>query len=236
VADWGQVELLIIAHYSKDPALFEAFTKGQDPHSMTAKVLFNLPCEVNEVKNKYPNQRQIAKTINFAIAFGAGDKKLAVSAGVSLDEAKNFSEMHRVEFKDIYKFKRDTIAACRSRKPPYVETLLGRKRRLPGINAREEKIRWANERQAVNSRIQGTQADLMKIAMSSFYKMTKQTEPGINLSLIVHDEQVVTCPDDRIEEGVELVRNAMTGTEVQQYLSLPLKLDLKVVKEWGSAK
>lgn len=233
VADWGQVELLIIAHYSKDPALCKAFANDQDPHSMTAKVLFNLPCDVNDVKTLFPAERQLAKTINFAIAYGAGYKKLAVTAGVSNEEAKEFSQIHEKQFANIYKFKRDVVRSCRSRKPPYVQTMLGRKRRLPGINSAKETVRWANERQAVNTVIQGSQADLVKIAMATYYRKAPKEMP---LTLVVHDEMVVVCPDSKIDEGVALVENAMTGPEVQQYLSLPLKLDLKVVKFWGDAK
>ena len=228
VADYGQIELVVLAHFSKARALVDGFNTGIDAHTMTASKVFGVPVE--EVTKE---MRFAAKGINFAVVYGAGPDKVAVMAGSTVKEAKGFLAIHEREFPEIYAFKDAVIRVAKSRRPAHLRTLLGRKRRLPELFRADRGQRMAAERQAVNSLIQGSAADLIKFAM---IRLHASLPPEMKLILSVHDELVITCPDAMVEEGSRLMREAMLGEDIQALLSVPLTIDLSVVKRWADAK
>jgi DNA polymerase I-like protein with 3'-5' exonuclease and polymerase domains len=240
VADWGQVELVVLAHFIGKGALYRGFHNGIDPHSATAAAL------LGEDPQKFMERllsgdedakamRQVAKGINFAVVYGAGPDKVASMAGISLKEAKRFMEIHQRMFPEIYKFKEDVIRACRSRRPmPYIRTILGRKRRLPMILSSNQGLRMGAERQAVNSLIQGSATgDLIKLAL---IRLNNLLTGEMRLILTVHDEIVCLAPEDQAEECAALVKEAMLGEGIQKLLRVPLSSDVKIVERWSDAK
>jgi DNA polymerase-1 len=154
-------------------------------------------------------------------------------AKISVKDAKRFMEMHQKLFPEIYRFKEEVVRVCRSRRPPYIRTLLGRKRRLPLILSQSNGLRMGAERQAVNSLIQGSAADLIKLAM---IRLNNILPDEIRLILSVHDELVVLAPEDRAEEAAGLVKEAMLGEDIQKLLKVPLSSDVKIVDRWSEAK
>lgn len=229
VADYGQIELVILAHYLQRGALYKGFLEGIDPHTITAALVLN-----KDPKDVTPVERQkYGKSINFAVVYGAGPEKVAAMMGTSITEAKKFLAIHQRMFPEIYSFKDFVIATARERRPPHIKTLLGRKRRLPKLLAKDFKGRGYAERQAVNSLIQGSSADIIKLAM---VRLDRTLPDDMHLILSVHDELVTICPDDRTDLGVEIVREAMLGEGVTDLLAVPLASDIKVVSRWSEAK
>lgn len=238
VADYGQIELVILAHYCGYGALFDGFFHGVDPHSATAAAL------IGEDPRKFMKRvqagdpgalalRQVAKGINFAVVFGAGPAKVASMAGTTIPEAERFLKVHERVFPEVYELKRDIVRNCRAARPAHVTTLLGRERRLPLIFSRSDSVRMKAERQAVNSKIQGSAADLIKIAM---VRLDQRLEDDMDLVLSVHDELVVRAPAERAEECARLVGEAMLGKEIQALVKVPLSADVKIVDRWSEAK
>ena len=228
VADYGQIELVVLAHYSQAAALVDGFNNGIDAHTMTAAKVFGV--DFDEVTKA---MRSAAKGINFAVVYGAGPEKVAAMASTSVKEAKGFLKVHQQEFPEIYRFKDAVLRTARTRKPPHIRTLLGRKRRLPGLNYSQKDARGYAERQAVNSLIQGSAADLIKLAM---VRLDKALPDGMDLLLTVHDELVTSAPADRADEAEAIVRDAMLGEGISKLLSVPMTIDLKVVDKWAEAK
>jgi DNA polymerase I-like protein with 3'-5' exonuclease and polymerase domains len=238
VADYGQIELVVLAHFIGRGDLYKGFHNGVDPHSATAAALMGVdPQEfirrVKEGDRECIDFRQVAKGINFAVVYGAGPDKVASMAKISVKDAKRFMEMHQKLFPEIYRFKEEVVRVCRSRRPPYIRTLLGRKRRLPLILSQSNGLRMGAERQAVNSLIQGSAADLIKLAM---IRLNNILPDEIRLILSVHDELVVLAPEDRAEEAAGLVKEAMLGEDIQKLLKVPLSSDVKIVDRWSEAK
>jgi DNA polymerase I-like protein with 3'-5' exonuclease and polymerase domains len=236
VADYGQIELVVLAHFCGHGALFDGFYQGVDPHSATAAALIGEDARkfMKRVEAGDPGAlalRQVAKGINFAVVFGAGPDKVASMAGITVFEAKRFLAVHERAFPEIYETRADIIRACRKNR--YVTTLLGRRRRLPTIYSRSDRERMKAERQAVNSQIQGSAADLIKIAM---VRLDKLLPDEMDLVLSVHDELVVRTPEDRAEECAGLMREAMLGPGIQDLVKVPLSADLKIVDRWSEAK
>jgi DNA polymerase I-like protein with 3'-5' exonuclease and polymerase domains len=238
VADYGQIELVVLAHFIGKGALYRGFHNGVDPHSATAAALIGqdpqeFMARVKAGDREAINLRQVAKGINFAVVYGAGPDKVASMAGISVKEAKRFLEIHQKMFPEIYAFKNDVVRVCRSRRPPHIRTLLGRKRRLPLILSQNNGLRMGAERQAVNSLIQGSAADLIKLAM---IRLSNLLPDDIRLILSVHDELVVLAPEDRAQEAAALVKEAMLGEDIQKLLRVPLSSDVKIVDRWSEAK
>jgi DNA polymerase I-like protein with 3'-5' exonuclease and polymerase domains len=239
VADWGQIELVVLAHFIGKGALYRGFHEGIDPHSATAAAL------LGEDPKKFLERllagdedakamRQVAKGINFAVVYGAGPDKVASMAGISVKEAKRFMEIHQRMFPEIYKFKDEVIRVCRSRRPPHIRTILGRKRRLPLILSSNNGVRMGAERQAVNSLIQGSATgDLIKLAI---IRLNNLLTGDMRLILTVHDEIVCMAPEDQAEECAEMVKEAMLGEGIQKLLRVPLSSDVKIVDRWSEAK
>lgn len=228
VADYGQIEMVVLAHFVGHGRLFDGFWQGIDPHTATAAAVFNVP-----VEKVTKEQRQVAKGINFAVIYGAGPDKVASMAGITSKEAKEFLQIHQRMFPEIYRFKEKVLKVCKSRRPPHVKTLLGRYRRLPAIWSSDGSVRGEAERQAINSLIQGSAADLIKLAMVRLHSALPEE---MRLILSVHDELVTIAPNDRAEECERIVREAMLGEGIQKLVGVPLTSDIKVVDRWAEAK
>jgi len=238
VADYGQIEMMLLAHFAGPGPLYHGIHNGMDPHSATAAALKGMDVkEFMERKEAGDKEiaaaRQVAKGINFAVVYGAGPDKVASMAEISLKEAKRFLKIHQEQFPEVYRFKKKVVETCRSRKPPHVVTLLGRKRRLPTIWSSDQGLRGQAERQAVNSLIQGSAADIIKLAMIRLHDTLPE---DMQLILSVHDELVTLCPEDRAEHCAELVHEAMLGEGIQSLVNVPLDSDLKIVDRWSEAK
>ena len=233
VGDYSQIELRVLAYYSGDPTMCAAFEAGEDIHQASANTL---GCD-----------RSIAKNINFAIPFGAGYKKVAAMGGgkFSIRTAKKFYNKHREDFPTVWEFIEKTRRDCRRYKPHEVRTILGRKRRLPQIrfiNSDDERLSGLGlkaERQAVNTRIQGSAADLIKMAMIRLHDML---DDDMHIILQVHDELVVTTPREKADRCLEIMREAMEGPEMQILLNpdgsirVPVTANIKIVDRWSEAK
>mgnify|MGYP000862898839 FL=1 len=233
VADYGQIELVILAHFAGPGALYDGFHAGIDPHTITASHVYGVP-----VEDVTSQMRSAAKGINFAVVYGAGPAKVAEMAGSTVDEARRLLEEHRTQFPEIYRYKSRLLRVARSRNPHHIRTLIGRKRRLPDLSSDDDAKRALAERQCVNSHIQGSAADLIKIAMVRLHEMLH--DAGISdrakLILTVHDELVVEAADEVVDQVVEIMREAMLGKGIQDLIRVPLKSDLKVVESWDQAK
>lgn len=228
VADYGQIEYIVMAHFSKDPMLLHAFSNDIDLHQYVAAMVFNI-----DIEDVTKLQRGVAKNTNFAVAYGAGDEKVAAMSKISLEEGIRFRKAHRKMLPKLYRWTEKEIADARRRRPPHVKTLLGRKRRLPTLMSDNWYVRSEAERQAVNARIQGSAADIIKLAMVRYFAMADEEMP---LSLSVHDELVAVVPDDRVDDGCAVMREAMLGPGIQSLLSVQMKIDMQVVKRWSDAK
>jgi DNA polymerase-1 len=221
-ADYSQMELRIAASLSGDKKMQELFKKGEDIHTLTASQIFKIPKEkVTE------RMREIAKTLNFGVLYGMGPKAFSERTGMSLGEAKEFIEKYFQNFKELAEFVEGLIKKARQK--GYAETLFGRKRFLPEINSIDPKIRAGAERMACNMPIQGTAADICKIAM------IRLKERGIingdcKLILQIHDELLFEVKQDKIETVVPKIKKIM---EEVAKLEVPLRIDLKVGKSWG---
>lgn len=228
VADYKQVEYVVMAHFSGDPVLVKFFEEGRDFHYAVASMVFGIPeSQVTKV------QRTTAKNTNFAVGYGAGIKKIAAMSGITVREAEHFSNAHKKMLPALYRFNKEVINVCRRRKPPHVKTLLGRKRRLYAINSRDDDARMYAERQAVNSVIQGSASDLNKVAA---VRLFESLEPNWQTLLTVHDEFVIAVPDDEVDDAIPVVREAMIGEGVQELLRVPLGVDIQAVERWSDAK
>jgi DNA polymerase I-like protein with 3'-5' exonuclease and polymerase domains len=222
VGDYGQIELVIFAHFCGSGALYDGFMDGLDPHAVTAE--------------KLDIERQMGKTLNFSMSYGAGMYKVASMLGVDVDLAREILKSHRREFPEIYELKDYIVEVCRSRKPvPYVRTMLGGLRRLPDINSSQDGLRYRAERQAVSAVIQGSAADLIKLAMVRADSMLADI-PGAHLVLTVHDEIVLTAPEEHAEEAADVLHEAMLGPDIQKLVKVPLTSDIKIVDRWSEAK
>jgi DNA polymerase-1 len=223
VADYSQIELRVLAHYSKDPTLLRVFREGEDPHVATAQLVFG-------VVEPTPEQRDGGKTTNFLVVYGGGAKRLSVGMRISETRARAVLRSHRLRFPRIYAWKDVVLRECRSKEQPHVTTLLGRKRLLPLLRSRDDVLRGMAERQAINTRIQGTAADIIKLAMVRLHR----TSPAdTHLVLTIHDELVVMAPEDAGERTVKLMQEAMEGVSM---LDVPLRAEARVVTRWSDAK
>lgn len=224
-ADYGQIEYRVLAHFCEDPTLIDAFKTGFDPHSAVIAQLYKIP--IDQVTAE---QRDVGKTLNFAIIYGAGPAKIANTAKVSLEEAKRLMKEHQKRFPRIYSWKNQQVKLARKNKPPSVRTITGRMRLLPALWSNDDDKRSAAERRTINTLVQGTAGDIIKIAMVRVH----QALPNHSQLLIsIHDELVVVTPDEHVEETSELVQNVMKGVDI---LSVPMEAEAKSAKSWADAK
>jgi DNA polymerase-1 len=223
-ADYSQVELRILAHLSADSAFVTAFREGRDIHRETAARIFGVPAD-----DVSPGMRDQAKTINFATIYGQGPVALAAQLGISRTEATEFITSYFERFEGVTHY----IEAMKdqARSQGYVETLLGRRRYIPEIRARNPGVRGFGERTATNSPIQGTAADLIKLAMIRLHERLAETPARMLLQ--VHDELLFETPADDVEQLRTLVREEMEGAID---LDVPLRVDIGVGESWYLSK
>lgn len=228
VADYAQIEQRILAHFAGKGALWQGFWDNIDAHTATASAVFGVaPEDVTK------QMRQVAKAIAFAINYGAGPQKVADMSHTTLRRAKQILATHERQFPEVYRYKAKLLRTVRSRRPePYLRTLLGRKRRLPDLLSSDRGRRAKAERQVVNSHIQGSNADITKLAL---VRLHKSLLPDMQILLTVHDEIAAMCPADIAEEGAKVLQEAMAG-EAMQLLSVPVTTDVKICDRWSEAK
>jgi DNA polymerase I len=226
VADYSQIELRIMAHLSGDPAFIEAFRQGGDIHRQTAALIFNVPAD-----RVTPDMRGRAKTINFATIYGQGAFALSRQLGISQDEARSFISRYFERFAGVRAFLDRQIQLARER--GYVETLFKRRRYIPEIRDRNFNMRAYGERNAQNSPLQGSAADLIKLAMIRISDAIQEEGLRSRMLLQVHDELVFEVPPDEVEQMRDLVRSHM---EQVVALDVPLVVDIGVGPNWLEAK
>jgi DNA polymerase-1 len=224
-ADYSQVELRIIAALSGDEGMKEAFRKGHDIHAATAAKVFGVALEdVNR------EQRGRAKAVNFGIAYGQGAFGLSQNLNISRGEAKEIIDSYFNEFPGLLKYKEDSIERCRER--GYAETLLGRRRNMPDINSRNHTVRAAAERNAINAPIQGSAADIIKIAMINIHDLFEQEGFRSKMILQVHDELVFDTHKSELERITPIIRREM---ETAFEIDVPLVVDINHGINWLEA-
>jgi len=221
-ADYSQIELRILAHLSGDDALSEAFRSGGDIHALTASKMFHLP-----LADVTSTQRGQAKAINFGIIYGMSDFRLSNDLGIPRGEAKRFIEDYFRVYAGVGRFIEETKEGAR--RNGYVTTMLGRRRQLPDINARNGNDRQQAERIAVNTPIQGTSADMIKLAMLRVSERIARENLRARMILQVHDELIFDAPEDELEVLDPLVREEMTNALP---LSVPVKVDVATGANW----
>jgi DNA polymerase I len=226
VADYSQIELRIMAHLSEDPAFIEAFRQGGDIHRQTAALIFNLP--LAEVTGE---MRARAKTINFATIYGQGPVALSRQLGISQGDAKGFIARYFERFAGVRAFLDRQIELARQQ--GYVETLFKRRRYIPEMKDRNFNQRAYGERNAQNSPLQGSAADLIKLAMVRIHRAIRERGLASRMLLQVHDELVFEGPPDEIEPLSQLVRAQMENVTP---LRVPLVVDIGTGPNWLEAK
>jgi DNA polymerase-1 len=224
-ADYSQVELRVLAHFSEDPALIDAFRKDEDIHSRTAALLFD-----KEPGDISPDERRGAKTINFGLIYGMGPQKLARELSITLNEAKGFIERYFAKLGTLKNFYEGLVQDAMLR--GYVTTLAGRRRLLPELHSRNQQVQSQARRQAVNTVIQGSAADVIKLAMLRVNASPVLAALDARLILQVHDELLLEAPEQNAPAAaVELGRIMQSVAE----LRVPLKVDVGQGRTWAEA-
>jgi len=222
-ADYSQIELRVLAHLSQDPLLSEAFRQDQDIHLRTAAEVFHLPVE--EVTDAI---RKKAKAVNFGIVYGISDYGLAQGTGVSRQEARKYIDSYFDRYQGVKRYRLEVID--RAREQGYVTTLLSRRRYLPELNSSNFGLRSFAERMALNTPIQGSAADIIKLAMLRIDEMIRRDGFKADMLLQIHDELIFELPEEEIHIFAPIVKREM---EEALNLTVPLKVDLEWGKNWG---
>jgi DNA polymerase-1 len=225
-ADYSQIELRVLAHLSEDPALAEAFSRGEDIHRATAALVFGIAGELVG-----PEQRRAAKTINFGLIYGMGAYALARELGVSNAEAQKFIDAYFARMPKVREYLDRTKE--QARETGKVSTLFGRVRFISGLDATNSQVRGNAERQAINAPVQGTAADLMKLAMIRLHGEIARCGLPARLLLQVHDELILEVEKKSTKEVAALARETMEGVAK---LRVPLKVDIGTGSSWAAAK
>ena len=224
-ADYSQIELRLMAHLCSDEHMREAFNAGIDVHSVTASKIFRIP--VGEVT---PEQRRVAKTANFGIMYGISSFGLAQRLKCSRSEAKVIIDDYFKSFPTIRKFIDDTLQGARDN--GYVQTIFGRRRYVTDVNAHNAQVRALAERNAVNAPIQGSAADIIKLAMIAVDRRLREERLKARMVLQIHDELVLEVPSDEIEKVRDILVSEMEGV---MKLSVPLTVECNYGKTWLEA-
>ncbi len=222
-ADYSQIDLRALAHISQDPELIATFIRDEDVHTATASRLFNIqPDEVTSA------MRRVAKTVNFGVIYGMSDYGLEQATDFSREEASQFITSYFEKYPKVKEYIETTEK--QARELGYVQTVLGRRRYIPEINSPNRQVREAAKRMAINMPVQGTSADIIKIAMVGIHREIENRGMKSKMLLQVHDELVFEAPPDELDSVKKLVAEIMPQA---LKLSVPLKIDLKVGKNWG---
>ena len=221
-ADYSQIELRVLAHISEDKKMKEAFLNNIDIHQKTASEVFHVP--IDEVT---PALRNNAKAVNFGIVYGISDYGLSRDLNISRKEAKKYIDNYLENYKDVKKFMANIVSEGKEK--GYVETLLHRRRYIPELKAKNYNVRSFGERIALNTPIQGTAADIIKVAMVRVYNELKKRGLKSRLILQVHDELIIETHVDEKEEVINLLREIMENAII---LDVPLKVDVEIGDSW----
>ncbi len=224
-ADYSQIELRLLAHISGDKHMQEAFLSGEDIHTVTASQVFNTP--VDEVT---PLQRSRAKAVNFGIVYGISAWSLAQDIGVSQAEAKAYMEAYLNKYDGVREYMKTIVD--KAKRDGFVTTLYARRRELPELRSSNFNTRSFGERVALNMPIQGTAADIIKLAMVNVYNRLSSEELRARLILQVHDELICECPEDEAQRVADILREEMSGAA---QLSVPLTVEAKTGRSWAEA-
>ena len=225
-ADYSQIELRVLAHIADDSVMQQAFISGQDIHTVTASQVFGVaPQDVTAL------QRRHAKAVNFGIVYGISEFSLSEDIGVSRWEARDYIDSYLANYSGVRHYMKQVVADAREN--GFTQTLFGRKRTIPELTASNFMVRQSGERMALNTPIQGTAADLIKMAMIRVDKALQETFPEAKLLLQVHDELIVECPEKIAPEVAKLVSREMEGIVA---LKVPLTAEAKIGKSWFDAK
>ena len=222
-ADYSQIELRLMAHLSGDEAMRRAFEEGQDIHDFTARQIFDVPAD----GKADANQRRIAKSVNFGLLYGMSDFGLAQRLEIGRAEAKEMTQAYFGRFPSVRAYIERTIAE--GRENGYVSTLFGRRRYMPGLTSSNYMLRAAAEREATNAPLQGSAADLMKLAMVRVDRALQRADIAAPMLLQIHDELIFEVPRAQLHAAAHLVRDEMEGAA---QLSVPLEVTVKSGANW----
>ena len=223
-ADYSQIELRVLAHLSKDPVLLETYRRGEDVHARTASIIFDVP-----LADVTADHRRAAKTVNFGVMYGMGPPALSRQLGITQEQAEKFIENYFRRYEGVAKMMEQTIEDSRRGDP--LKTMLGRRRFLPNLRSQNRGLRFEAERIAKNSPIQGTAADILKMAMVTLGQ--GEVVPGATMVLTVHDELLFEVPKERADLAKSRVKEAMEGA---MKLDVPLTVDVGAGENWAKAK
>jgi DNA polymerase-1 len=226
VADYSQIELRLMALLSQEPALLDAYHRGEDVHRVTAAAVAGIPPE--EVTKR---QREHAKATNFGIMYGLSAFGLSEQVDIPVEEAKAFIDAYFAKYPKVREFREGVIA--QATRDGHVTTLFGRRRAVPELRSGNYRLRSLGERLAVNTVLQGTAADIIKVAMVTVSRELARRKLGSRLVLQVHDELVLECPEAEVEECVPLLRDAMCGA---YEMDPALEVEVGVGADWVAAK
>jgi DNA polymerase-1 len=224
-ADYSQIELRLLAHIAEDPVLIDAFARDEDIHSRTAAEIFGVAQD--QVTR---DQRRVAKTVNFGIAYGLSPHGLSTRLNIPVEEARDIIERYFTRYAGIKRYLDETVKVAKEK--GYVETLFGRRRPMGDLNAKNRQVVQAAERAAINMPIQGTAADLIKEAMLAVDKELEKKRLRTRMLLQVHDELLFEAPDAEVDEVKELSRRCMSAV---MKLKVPLKVEVGAGKTWADA-
>ncbi len=228
-ADYSQIELRVLAHAAEEPVLKEIFARGEDVHTATASQVFGVagvgPDQIDT------GMRAKAKMINYGIVYGLSDYGLADRLNIPREEAREFIDAYLTRFPRVAQFMRDTIE--RAKEEGYVTTLWGRRRQIPELRARNYQVRSLGERLAVNTVVQGTAADIIKLAMVRCHRALADAGLGTRLILTIHDELLFEAPLKEVLAARELIEREMVGV---WELEPPMAVDVGVGRTWLEAK
>ena len=225
-ADYSQIELRILAHMANDPVMINAFKNNEDIHALTASQIFNV--SIGEVT---PEMRRQAKAVNFGIVYGISAFTLANDLKIAKKDAENYIASYLEKYSAVKSYLDSTVKAAR--KNGYVETMLGRRRYLPELKSKIFAVRSFGERVALNMPIQGTAADLIKLAMIKVEKELKDANLSAGLLLQIHDELLISAPESEAEKASEILKSAM---ESVMQLNVPLEVSLATGRDYYSVK
>jgi DNA polymerase-1 len=222
-ADYSQIDLRVLAHISQDPELIATFLRDEDVHTATASRIFNVP------ENKVTSEmRRVAKTVNFGVIYGMSDYGLEQATSFSREEASQFIIAYFEKYPKVREYIENT--KNQARELGYVQTVMGRRRYIPEIKSPNRQVREAAERMAINMPVQGTSADIIKIAMVNLHREMEKQNLRSRMTLQVHDELLFEVPPEETEQIEELVSSIMPQA---LKLSVPLKIDIKMGKNWA---
>ncbi len=225
-SDYSQIELRLLAHFSKDPALIEAFARGEDIHQSTASLIFGVgPNDVT------PEMRRKAKTINFGIIYGISAHGLSQQLGIPHAEAQKFIDSYFEKFSGVRKYFDDVMK--RAEADGFVTTIMDRRRYLPELKSTDRNIKSFAQRMAINTPVQGSAADIIKIAMINLNRRLVAEGLKARMILQVHDELVIEAPQDEVEKVRQATIEEMEGVKGVMALSVPIDVDVNTGKNWS---